>query len=387
MPASPFKTALPAAESDIPRFTFLSYLKDRLAGVAWAAACLACTSFFLSVMGLGPSSVAFIALFAASCAAAAFAARYARARRFWKDSASLAESVDRPEIFCALVGEPRTLEARIALGIAEALVAKGTRETDALRAEMRAEREYSELWTHEVKTPLAASRLALAGMHGETASVLKEQLERTESLVEQALYKSRVSSLAADYVIAETSLLKCAREACKQNMRFLVARGVAVEFDVDEDATVLADGSWLRFIVSQLVLNAAKYDAKTIRFRAQESEEGTDGQTLLEVADDGCGIPARDVPRVFDRGFTGQVGRSHGSATGMGLYLVAQMCTNMGLDVSIASEEGAGTRVTIAFPHDRRRMRAEASLASGAAAPRTPSAPGEGECDDIVSLP
>lgn len=67
--------------------------------------------------------------------------------------------------------------------------------------------------------------------------------------------------------------------------------------------------------------------------------------------------PQPDVPRVFDRGFTGEVGRAHGSATGMGLFLVARMCAQMGLDVLLASEESIGTRVQIKFPHDRRRMR------------------------------
>ena len=76
---------------------------------------------------------------------------------------------------------------------------------------------------------------------------------------------------------------------------------------------------------------------------------------MLEVRDNGCGIPAADVPRVFERGFTGQVGRAHGSATGMGLYLVASLCASMGLHVGLASEEGVGTRVILTFPHDRTR--------------------------------
>ena len=79
------------------------------------------------------------------------------------------------------------------------------------------------------------------------------------------------------------------------------------------------------------------------------------GMSYIRVTDDGCGIPAADVPRVFERGFTGQVGRAHGSATGMGLYLVASLCASMGLHVGLASEEGTGTRVILTFPHDRTR--------------------------------
>ena len=119
---------------------------------------------------------------------------------------------------------------------------------------------------------------------------------------------------------------------------------------------MLADEPWLVFMLSQVISNAAKYGARTVTFTAREEEPETPrGRTVLEVRDDGCGIPAADVPRVFDRGFTGSAGRAQGSATGMGLYLVAVMCAQMGLGVGIASEEGTGTRVIFTFPHDRRR--------------------------------
>lgn len=355
-PAAVAPKRLVAAE-DIPRFSPLAFLKDRAALVAWAALCVACVAFFLRMMGLKPSSVAFIALFLASGVVAALVVRYCTVRRFWQDAAAVVEAIDKIEQLSCLVDDPTSLEGRIALGMAEALSAKGAAQIGALKEEMRLEHEYSELWTHEVKAPLAASKLALESLHGEAAVILKEQVERIESLVEQALYKSRMSSLAADYLISETSLLACVRQACKANMRTLVARGVALEFDIDENTTVLADASWVTFMVSQLVLNSAKYDATRIRFSARSAEgEGVNGRTVLEVADDGCGIPAQDVPRVFDRGFTGSVGRRHGAATGMGLYLVAFMCARMGLGITLASEEGQGTRVMIAFPHDRRRL-------------------------------
>lgn len=343
-----------AREDDIPSFTPASFLKDRVALLAWGLICLICLAFFLSVMGLGPGSVAFIVLFAASCCIVAAIWRYALAHKFYRDAIAVVKSIDRPALFPELAPEPNTLEARIALGIADTLVDKGNREIENLYSEIRSERQYSELWTHEVKAPIAASKLVLENMRGDAATILKEQVERTESLVEQALYKSRTSSLAADYAIIETKLLACVREACKSNMRFLVAHGVALEFDIPEDTKVLADASWLRFIVSQLVLNSAKYGASVIRFTSSvHAEEGSGGHTVLEVRDNGCGIPAQDVPRVFDRGFTGSVGRAHGSATGMGLHLVAVMCSRMGLGVAIASEEGSGTRVILTFPHDR----------------------------------
>ena len=230
-------------------------------------------------------------------------------------------------------------------------------ELGELRTQNHERAQYTELWVHEVKTPLAAAKLVLDRMHGPDVAKLKIELERIEGLVEQALFTARSDTLVNDYLIREVRLADAVGEACKSNMCYLASCGVTLNMQVDPQVTVMADRTWLAFILNQLITNAAKYDASTITFTTyEEGNEGPHACTVLELRDDGCGIPAADVPRVFDRGFTGEVGRAHGSATGMGLFLVARMCAQMGLDVLLASEEDIGTRVQIKFPHDRRRM-------------------------------
>ena len=212
-----------------------------------------------------------------------------------------------------------------------------------------------------------------SGLHGPQAARIKGELDRIEGYVEQALYYARSTSLVQDYAIRETSLAEAVRErelaeqlgvgrnsvreALRKHARFLIERGVAPTVDVDEDVRVFADVKWLAFVIGQLVANAGKYGASTLRFSVREEGAGTsDARTVLEVADDGWGVPAGDVPRVFERAFTGENGRRAGSSTGMGLYLVAELCAKMGLAVALASEEGKGTRVLLAFPHDRRKL-------------------------------
>ena len=338
------------------RFGPGAYLVDRAATLGILAFCLLGTACMLLPLGVSVQGTLLVVGFIALCAGTALTLDYRRRARFYREAADLVRELRSAGHFPALIAEPPFLEGRIAYQVAGGIAQLANAETGDAQANAQNYREYVELWIHETKTPIAAAKLMLASMHGAQAAKLSRELERIESQVEQALYYARSTSLSNDYAIREVCLAAAVREACKKNARFLIERSVAPDIDIPEARRVLADEPWLVFILGQVVVNAAKYGASTIAFTARVEEEGTPHErTVLEVRDDGRGIPAADVPRVFDRGFTGANGRDQGSATGMGLYLVALMCERMGLGVGLASEEGTGTRVLLSFPHDRRR--------------------------------
>lgn len=342
---------------DIARFTAGTFLRDKMAIVAIALLAIAFITFLLVILGVTIDAIVLIDSALAACVVLALVLEYRRRASFWKDVETAIEALDRTRYIGDLVDEPGFSEGRLALDAMLALTQLNKDELGELRTQNHERAQYTELWVHEVKTPLAAAKLVLGRMHGPDVAKLKIELERIEGLVEQALFTARSDTLVNDYLIREVRLADAVGEACKSNMCYLASCGVALNMQVDPQVTVMADRTWLAFILNQLITNAAKYDASTITFTTyEEGNEGPHACTVLELRDDGCGIPAADVPRVFDRGFTGEVGRAHGSATGMGLFLVARMCAQMGLDVLLASEEGIGTRVQIKFPHDRRRM-------------------------------
>lgn len=343
---------------DQARFSPVAFLRDRLATMALGIAALVFTTCVLLVLDVTIDGVILVISVLLAVMVLSLVIEYRRRKGFWQRLDESMDVLDKTSYFGDLVREPEFLEGVLAYETLLEATKHASDEIAELEAQNNEHAAYTELWVHEVKTPLAAAKLLLDKMHGPDAGKLKYELERMEGLVEQALFAARSSTLANDYLIREINLADVVNEACKANMRCLTSRGISIDIQVDPGLRVFADKAWLAFMLGQLISNSAKYDARTITFRVMPPpDEGPHTCTIFEIADDGCGIPAADVPRVFDRGFTGEVGRAHGSATGMGLYLVARMCGQLGLGIMLASEEGVGTRVSISFPHDRRRMR------------------------------
>lgn len=363
-PAKPTRTpapAQPAADDRADRperaYSFGAYLHSHVGFAIGAVALIAVVAGIMAVTGSNASAIALVSLCEAAFACVTLAVGFLRDREFYQQLDLFCDSPENARYLSSILDEPRTLEGSIAY---RALAVQGKAASDELAARSRDMKEYCnyiELWVHETKTPIASAQLALASLHGPEIGKVRGDLDRVESRVEQALYYARSATLSEDFSIEELNLAALARKACRQRSRTLIGAGVSLEFAIDEALDVLADAKWTDFIIGQVLENSAKYGAKTIRFEGTAKDAGTkDGCIELLIADDGDGIPAADVPRVFDRGFTGSRGRTHHKATGMGLHLAAVACERMGLGLRISSEEGTGTTVALTFPLDRTRM-------------------------------
>ena len=217
--------------------------------------------------------------------------------------------------------------SRSAVGIAEAAL----REKEEYCA-------YVESWIHEIKTPLTACSLILA--NNADPRKLKRELKRADNLTETILYYARLRTAEKDMQVREIHAAHIMDDAVKSQMELLIAAGVSVS--LTGDFTVSTDAKPLCFILKQLLINCAKYcPGCRIVMRA---ENGT-----ISVCDNGIGIPAHELGRVTERGFTGTNGKRSAGSTGMGLYIVRELCTRLGIALSIESEPGKFTRVTLRF--------------------------------------
>ena len=197
---------------------------------------------------------------------------------------------------------------------------------------------YVEKWIHEIKTPLTACSLIIA--NGGDMRKLKTELKRAENLTESILYCARLRTIEADTQIAQVSVHGVIDEAVKSQMELLLQAGAGVE--IEGDFTAHTDGKALEFIIKQLLVNSAKYcpDCK-INIKAQNG--------VITFEDNGAGIPPHELSRIFTRGFVGKAGRQRGGGTGMGLYLVHELCKQINIDVDVQSEEGKYTKFIFTF--------------------------------------
>ncbi|MDD2585777.1 MAG: sensor histidine kinase [Syntrophomonadaceae bacterium] len=211
--------------------------------------------------------------------------------------------------------------------------------------------EFISSWIHEIKTPIAVSKLLLENNSrkdkDELLNSLGEEIERIDRLVEQVLYYSKIDDFSRDYFVHELELNKVLSESIKKHAKIFIAKNIRIEME-KLDITVTTDKKWLLFILDQIISNSLKYTPPggLIKVYAAKDER----EKRLIIMDNGIGIRPEDIDRVFDRGFTGYNGREFSKSTGMGLYLARSLARKLGHDMSIDSVYGEHTRVTIHFP-------------------------------------
>lgn len=215
-------------------------------------------------------------------------------------------------------------------------IAEITAQTDS---RIRDTVDYYTIWAHQIKTPIAAMRLTLQKEDVPEARRLASELSRIEQYVEMVLVFVRLGSDYSDYVFARQDIDEIIRSSVKKFASEFIDRRIRLEYD-SVDIQAVTDEKWFAFVVEQLLSNALKYT------REGSIKIYSEGKVLC-IKDTGIGIAPEDLPRVFDKGYTGCNGRTDRRASGLGLYLCRRICQNLGIDISISSTVGEGTTVRL----------------------------------------
>lgn len=209
---------------------------------------------------------------------------------------------------------------------------------DSFNKKFRDMTEYYSVWAHQIKTPIASMKLTLQGEDSSVARKLTSELVRIEQYVEMVLAFIRLDSTSTDYVFREYEIDSVIKQSIRKFAPDFINKKIRLEYEPLCKKNI-TDEKWLSFVIEQLLSNSLKY-TKEGSVRIHKT-----GDDFLCIEDTGIGIAPEDLPRVFEKGYTGFNGRIDTSSSGIGLYLCKRICDNLHLDIRIESELNKGTKI------------------------------------------
>lgn len=327
--------------------TFSEYISDRLGQIVLHGISTAATAVFLLATGTQSGVLVLLLVAWLLIYFTALAVDFIKLRAQLRQWNAIMDGLDQKYLFAECVPKPRGVYQRSLFSLMRRASKSMIESVSDAQASQREYREYVESWVHEIKTPITAAQLICQSADPQTRRKLSQELAQIENHVERALFYARAESPEKDFIIAEINLAELTAQAIQRHRTLLIQCGVRIETE-GLDCFVYTDSKWACFLLGQLLQNAARYRSQSPVVALSARHLGR--QVQLTVQDNGIGIPTHELPRVFDRGFTGSNGRCRGGSTGMGLYLCRQLAEALEIDLRVASEVGKGTCVTLTFP-------------------------------------
>ncbi|MDE5700599.1 MAG: sensor histidine kinase [Lachnospiraceae bacterium] len=300
----------------------------------------------LWLMGLRYEFIIYIEIIFGCSFLVAFVWDYTRKKKYYCGFMALFDGLDDKTLLAELVEKPGFLDGKMLyqiLRLSNKYMNDKLAEAGATNQEYR---EYIEMWVHEIKTPITSAHLIIENDKNISTIRIDDELNKIDHFVEQALFYARSTTLEKDFKIEKATLKTLVQEALKSYSKQIIeahGRPVFVNLDIP----VFADRKWCVFIIGQLIANSVKYAKENLILTFEGSS--FDNGCSLSISDNGIGITEADIPRIFDKGFTGENGRKLGKSTGIGLYLCRKLCRKMNMEISVTSSFENWTTVKITF--------------------------------------
>ncbi len=219
------------------------------------------------------------------------------------------------------------------------------REMNNLHTERQADQlDYFTLWLHQIKTPLSAISLLNQSKATAESKKISQEIVRLEDYTHMALNYVKLEETGSEMDLSEVDLDSLIKRAVKKYSILFIYKGIKLEYQ-PLGTTVLSDGQWLQTLLEQLLSNSLKYTASGVIYIYLDPDKE---QTLV-IEDTGVGIRPEDLPKIFNKGYSGMNGRLHEKSTGLGLFLSRKICRRLGHELAITSELGKGTRAEISM--------------------------------------
>ncbi|MGB5824145.1 MAG: sensor histidine kinase [Proteocatella sp.] len=281
---------------------------------------------------------------------AVVAYEFVQKNRFYKNAYEMLATMEEKQYLGQMIEYPDFEEGVILVDILRQSTKAMNDEINRYKTEQEEYREYIETWIHEVKIPISCISLICENNKDEVTRSITEEVSRIDNFVEQTLYYAKSTNIEKDYAVRGIELDSFVKAVIKKHSRQLIGNKAEIRLE-ELHFKVFSDPKWLDFILGQLISNSIKYKKEKLKLTISAEEKAQ--QVILSVKDNGIGIQPKDLPRIFEKGFTGDNGRLFGKSTGIGLYLCKKLCEKMRLGLEVKSEYGEGTTIMIIFPKDK----------------------------------
>lgn len=306
---------------------------------------------FLYIIGNTFSVVFMIGMVIAVLIMTKYLMDWYRKKKYFEIITERVKDLKEPWLIAELLPVSYTIEDEIYQELLRKVGSSAIEEIHKIEDEQKEYEDYIEQWIHEVKTPITSIHLMLENRISENPGLKRDlnvELSRLENDVELALYYARSEQIYRDYLIQKLNVRKVLLKVVNKNRTVIMNSSVAIDLDCDEALYAYGDEKWLVFMLTHVLLNAIKYkaeaDAKVV-MRAKRDNK----RIVLNIIDNGKGIKKEELPRIFDKGFTGSNGRDNEKSTGMGLYLVHKLCEKLEIDIEADSVYGEFTEISFSL--------------------------------------
>lgn len=273
---------------------------------------------------------------------------YLKKRSFYNNIQSKLINLDKKYLVLEMLDKPKNKEEELTYQILYDINKSYIEELKEYKLSLKSFKEYIELWIHEVKIPISSLVLMTHNSKENLPKKYTTQINRLDNYIDQVLYYVRSNNSEEDYLIKEVSLSKIINAVALKNKDDLLENNI--EFIVKaKEEKVLTDEKWLEFILNQIINNSIKYKRNIKNPKIEIAVEENSTQVTLTITDNGIGIPQNDLPKVFNKSFTGTNGRKTSKSTGLGLYITKNLLKKLGHKVGIESSVNEYTKVTITF--------------------------------------
>ncbi|MCI8443738.1 MAG: HAMP domain-containing histidine kinase [Clostridia bacterium] len=329
---------------------FSHFLKDKLITISLLGLGIMTIEIFLVIYPISNFIKIYIPIAIMGLYGIGMMIEYITKRNYYQNFNHILQELEEKYLIAEIIKTPSFKEGKILKESLEQISKSMLEYVNKYKYLMEDYKDYIELWIHEIKLPIAASKMVIENNRNEVTKSIYEELDKVENYIEQALFYARSNTVEKDYSIKKNKLEDMVKESIKKNKNALIQEKVSVCIH-DLDFMVNTDSKWIVFLLNQIIQNSVKYKKQKETLKIEIYAEQAKEKVILSIKDNGMGIKQGEVTRVFEKGFTGTNGRMlNKKSTGIGLYLCKKLCHKLGIAMELESIEKEGTQIRLLFP-------------------------------------